>query len=334
MLSFDADVLKIMPLSLICANVKPLILGFCFSLFIFAEINSKSMEEFEVSEASKKTKTVYVSTIFSIALVLLMLGMLGLILVHAKNLSNYVKENIVLNVIVDEGAKETDILALQKELNNNAWVKQTQYVNKEVAQHNLTKDLGEDFVNFLGYNPLLSTIDVYMKADFANNQNIKALTEKIQKNPLVKEVVYQSSLIDGVNKNISTISLIVLGFAIVLLVIAVALINNTIRLAIFSQRFLIKSMQLVGATKNFIRKPFILVAALHGLIASFIAIIILLALLFYAQKELPEIIILRNYTEFGIVFLGMVGVGILITGLSTHFAVSKYLRLKIYDLYR
>lgn len=292
------------------------------------------MEEFEVSEASKKTKTVYVSTIFSIALVLLMLGMLGLILVHAKNLSNYVKENIVLNIIIDESAKETDILAFQKELNSTPSVKQTQYVNKEVAQHNLTKDLGEDFVDFLGYNPLLSTIDVYMKADYANNQNIEALKAKISTNPLVKEVVYQSSLIDMVNKNISTIGLIVLGFALILMMIAIALINNTIRLAIFSQRFLIKSMQLVGATKNFIRKPFILIAALHGIIASFIAIIILLGLLFYAQKELPELLILRNYAEFGIVLAGMVAVGILITGLSTYFAVSKYLRLKIYDLYR
>ncbi len=292
------------------------------------------MEEFEVSQAAKKTKTVYVSTIFSIALVLLMLGMLGLILVHAKNLSNYVKENIVLNIIVDEGAKETEVLAFKKNLDNNIAVKQTQYVNKEVAQHNLTKDLGEDFVNFLGYNPLLSSIDVYLKADYANNQNIDALKKAIEKDPIVKEVVYQSSLIDMVNKNINTISLIVLGFAAILLIIAVALINNTIRLAIFSQRFLIKSMQLVGATKNFIRQPFILVAALHGIIASFIAIIILLGLLYYAQQELPEIIILRNFTEFGLVFISMIAIGIFITAISTWFAVSKYLRLKIYDLYR
>ncbi|HMI04256.1 MAG TPA: FtsX-like permease family protein, partial [Pedobacter sp.] len=133
---------------------------------------------------------------------------------------------------------------------------------------------------------------------------------------------------------INTIGLIILGFAAILLIISVALINNTIRLAIYSQRFLIKSMQLVGATKNFIRKPFILLAALHGLIAAFIAILILLGILYYAQREIPEIVILRNYTEFGIVLLGLVGVGIFITAISTSFAVSKYLRLKIYDLYR
>ncbi len=314
--------------------VQKLYLHFCLSFIIFAETKNRYMEEFEVSEAAKKTKTIYISTIFSIALVLLMLGMLGLILVHAKNLSNYVKENIVLNIIVDEGAKETDILAFQKQLNGNNSVKQTLYVNKEVAQHNLTKDLGEDFVNFLGYNPLLSTIDVYLKADYANTKSIDALKKSLEKNPIVKEVIYQSSLIDTVNNNISTIGLIVLGFAIILLVIAIALINNTIRLAIFSQRFLIKSMQLVGATKNFIRKPFILVAALHGLIASFIAIIILLGILYYAQKEIPEIVILRNYTEFGLVLIAMVVVGIFITAISTLFAVSRYLRLKLYDLYR
>lgn len=292
------------------------------------------MEEFEVSDASKKTKTIYISTIFSIALVLLMLGMLGLILVHAKNLSNYVKENIVLNIIVDEGAKETAVLAFQKELNANPAIKSTVYVNKEMAARSLTTDLGEDFVNFLGYNPLLSTIDVYLKADYANNKSIDALKATIGKNPIVKEVIYQSSLIDMVNKNINTIGLIILGFAAILLIISIALINNTIRLAIYSQRFLIKSMQLVGATRNFIRKPFILIAALHGLIAAFIAILILLGILYYAQKEIPEMVIIRNYTEFGIVLLGLVGVGIFITAISTSFAVSRYLNLKIYDLYR
>jgi cell division transport system permease protein len=292
------------------------------------------MEEFEVSDASKKTKTIYISTIFSIALVLLMLGMLGLILVHAKNLSNYVKENIVLNIIVDEGAKETAVLQFQKELNANVAIKNTIYVNKEMAARNLTNDLGEDFVNFLGYNPLLSTIDVYLKADYANNKSIDTLKANIAKNPIVKEVIYQSSLIDMVNKNINTIGLIILGFAAILLIISIALINNTIRLAIYSQRFLIKSMQLVGATRNFIRKPFILIAVLHGLIAAFIAILILLGILFYAQKEIPEMIILRNYTEFGVVLGSLIGIGIFITAISTSFAVSKYLKLKIYDLYR
>ena len=292
------------------------------------------MEEFEGSTSSRKTKTIYVSTVISIALVLLMTGLLGLILVHAKNLSNYVKENIVLNIIVNEGAKEVDITALQKQLDANQFVLKTQYVSKELAARNLTKDLGEDFVEFLGYNPLLSSIDVYMKADYANNASIQTLTTQLSKNPLVKEVIYQKSLIDMVNQNIRGIGLVILAFAGILLVIAVALINNTIRLAIYSQRFLIKSMQLVGATRSFIRKPFLAYGIFHGLLAGLIAIILLLLTLYFAQKQVPEMIILRNWFEFSIVFLGVIGIGILISGLSTYFAVSKFLSLKIHDLYR
>ena len=292
------------------------------------------MEEFEESTASKKTKTIYISTVISIALVLLMIGLLGLILVHAKNLSNYVKENIVLNIIVNDGAKEVDILALQKQIDANPFVLKSQYVSKELAARNLTKDLGEDFVEFLGYNPLLSSIDVYMKADYANNDSITAFTSQLNKNPLIKEAIYQKSLIDMVNQNIRGIGLILLAFAGTLLIIAIALINNTIRLAIYSQRFLIKSMQLVGATKGFIRKPFMAYGIFHGLLAGLIAIILLLGILYLGQKQVPEMIILRNWFEFGVVFAGVLGIGILISGLSTYFAVSKFLRLKIYELYR
>lgn len=292
------------------------------------------MEEFEESTASKKTKTIYISTVISIALVLLMIGLLGLILVHAKNLSNYVKENIVLNIIVNDGAKEVDILALQKQIDANPFVLKSQYVSKELAARNLTKDLGEDFVEFLGYNPLLSSIDVYMKADYANNDSITAFTSQLNRNPLIKEAIYQKSLIDMVNQNIRGIGLILLAFAGTLLIIAIALINNTIRLAIYSQRFLIKSMQLVGATKGFIRKPFMAYGIFHGLLAGLIAIILLLGILYLGQKQVPEMIILRNWFEFGVVFAGVLGIGILISGLSTYFAVSKFLRLKIYELYR
>lgn len=292
------------------------------------------MEEFEDSEASKKTKTIYVSTVISISLVLLMLGLLGLILVHGKKLSNYVKENIVLNVIINEGTKEVDVLALQKQIEGNQYVKSTQYISKELAARNLTEDLGEDFIKFLGYNPLLSSIDIYLKADYANNQSIAVLSKILSKNSLVNEVRYQKSLIDNINQNIRAISLVLLGFGSVLLIIAVALINNTIRLAIYSQRFLIKSMQLVGATRSFIRKPFIIYGILHGLIAGLVAIILLLVTLYFSQQQIPELVILRDYYEFGMVFLIVIGIGILISGLSTYFAVTKYLKLKSNHLYR
>jgi cell division transport system permease protein len=292
------------------------------------------MEEFEASESAKKTKTIYISTVFGIAMVLLMVGLLGLILVHANNLKRYVKENIVLNIFVDDAAHETDVLQLQKQLETNPMVKQTQYVSKELAARNLQKDLGEDFVKFLGYNPLSPSLDVYLKADYANNADIEKFKTELLKNPLVKEVKYQQSLVDEMNQNITSISLVILVFAGIFVILSVALINNTIRLAIYSQRFLIKSMQLVGATKGFIRKPFLLYGIWHGLLGGLIAVMILIGTLYFADKQIPDLIILQSYTEFGIVFLGVIGLGIFISGFSTFLAVNKFLRLKIYDLYR
>jgi cell division transport system permease protein len=292
------------------------------------------MEEFEASSSAKKTKTIYISTVFGIAMVLLMIGLLGLILVHANNLSRYVKENIVLNVFVDDAAHETDVLQLQKQIDGNPMVKQTLYVTKEVAARNLQKDLGEDFVKFLGYNPLSPSIDVYLKADYANNAGIERFKANLLTNPLVKEVKYQKSLVDQMNQNLTSISLIILVFASIFVVLSVALINNTIRLAIYSQRFLIKSMQLVGATKGFIRKPFLLYGIWHGLLGGLIAIIILVGTLYLAVREVPDLVILQNNREFAIVFLGIIGLGVFISGFSTYLAVNKFLRLKLYDLYR
>ncbi|MFD0794768.1 cell division protein FtsX [Mucilaginibacter litoreus] len=292
------------------------------------------MEEFEASSAAKKTKTIYISTVFGIAMVLLMIGLLGLILVHANNLSRYVKENIVLNIFMDDSAHETDVLQLQKQLDANPMVKQTQYVSKELAARNLQKDLGEDFVKFLGYNPLSQSLDIYLKADYANNAGIEKFKAQLLKNPLVKEVKYQQSLVDQMNSNLTSISLIILGFAGIFVILSVALINNTIRLAIYSQRFLIKSMQLVGATKGFIRKPFLLYGIWHGLLGALIAIVILIGTLYLANKQIPDLVILQSPVEFGFVFLGIIAIGIFISGFSTFLAVNKYLRLKIYNLYR
>jgi len=292
------------------------------------------MEEFEESASAKKTKTIYISTVFGIAMVLSMVGLLGLILVEAHNLSNYVKENIVLNVYVDDAAHETDVMQLRKLIQANPMVKDAQYVDKEQAARNLKNDLGEDFVKFLGYNPLSQSIDVYLKAEYANNPDIDRFKTELLKNPMIKEVKYQKSLVDQMNDNITTISLVILAFSVIFVVLSVALINNTIRLAIYSQRFLIKSMQLVGATKGFIRKPFLLYGIWHGILGALIAILILVGTLSLAYKEVPDLVVLRSYPEFGAIFVLIVGLGIFISGFSTYLAVNKFLRLKIYNLYR
>ncbi|GGE32273.1 MULTISPECIES: cell division protein FtsX [Sphingobacterium] len=292
------------------------------------------MSVIEQGSPRKKTKSVYVSTVISIALVLLMTGLLGLILVHAKNLSRYVKENIVLNVIVNDNVNEGDVLSLQKDLEKDPYVLRSEYVSKELAAKNLREDLGEDFVEYLGRNPLLPSIDVYMKEQYANSDSIQTFINKIGKNSRIKEVVYQESLIDMVNKNIRVISIVILAFTVILLIIAIALINNTIRLAIYSQRFLIKSMQLIGATKGFIRRPYILYGIAHGLIGALIAILLLILTLQFAQKQVPELVFLRDWFEFAMIFAIVLGLGILISGMSTYFAVTKYLRAKSASLYR
>jgi len=292
------------------------------------------MEVYEASTSSKKTKSVYVSTVISIALVLLMTGLLGLILIHAKNLSQYVKENIVLNIIMNENVQESNVLAFQKRVDGDAAVLRSEYISKDSAAAKLSEELGEDFVSFLGHNPLSASIDIYLHANYANTDSVAAFIGKITADRRVNEVVYQESLIELINQNIRIIGLVILAFALILLVIAIALINNTIRLAIYSQRFIIKSMQLVGATQGFIRKPFLNYGMLHGLVGAIIAIGLLVATLYLAQREIPELVYLKDWSEFSLVFLGVIVLGVLISLLSTYFAVSKYLKLRSNELYR
>ena len=283
----------------------------------------------------KKTlKTFYISTIFSISLVLVMVGLLGLIVLHGKNLSNFVKENIVLNVVIKENAGDNEIFTLQSNLEKNESIKSTQFISKESAAKNLSNDLGEDFVKFLGYNPLSASIDVYLKADFANKERIQKLVSKLKKKEIVKDVIYQESLIDMVNENLKSISLVIIAFGFTLLLIAIALINNTIRLAMYSQRFIIRSMQLVGATKGFIRKPYIVSGMIHGLLGGIVAILLLLSTLYIAKTEMPELAMLQNYVEFGFLFAAIILMGIIISIFSTYFAVNKYLNQHIDDLYK
>jgi cell division transport system permease protein len=283
--------------------------------------------------ARRKAQTSYFSTVISISLVLFMLGALGLIILHAKKLSDYVKENIGFSIILKENVKEVDIVQLQKTLDAAYYVKSTEYITKEKAAESLIKDLGEDFVSFLGYNPLLASIEVRLKADYANNDSIAWIERELLANTKVKEVIYQKSLISMVNENIKKISLVMLGFSALLLLISIALINNTIRLSIYSKRFLIKSMQLVGATKGFIRRPFVIKGIMQGIYAGIIAVVLLVGLLYLAQREIPELLYLQDEQLIAILFGFVILLGVLISWLSTFLAVRKYLRLKIDDLY-
>jgi cell division transport system permease protein len=291
------------------------------------------MSRKEEKYALRKLKSSYLSTVISVSLVLFMLGLLGLILLHTKKLSDYVKENIGLTVVLKDSIREADINQFQKSLDAAHYVKSTEFVNKEQAAATLKQDLGEDFIQFLGYNPLLSSIDVHLKADFANSDSLRWIEKEITKNVNVKEIYYQKSLVDLVNENVKKIGLIILVFSSLLLVISIALINNSIRLSIYSKRFIIRTMQLVGATQGFIRKPFVFSGIRHGIYGALIAIALLIGIIYWAQSEIPELIVLQDVDLFASLFGIVLFLGIFITWICTYFAVRKYLRLKTDDLY-
>ena len=291
------------------------------------------MAEKENKYSKRRLKTSYLSTIVGMTLVLYMLGLLGLIVMHAKKLSDYVKENIGFTIFLNEDVNEADIIQLQKTLDARAYVKSTEYITKDKAAKDLQKDLGEDFINFLGYNPLSASIDVRLKAGFANSDSLTVLENELVKNKNVKEVSYQKSLISMVNENLRKISLIILGFSSLLLIIAIALINNTIRLSVYSKRFLIRTMQLIGATENFIRKPFIYKGIMQGIIGSVIAIVLLVFTLYFAQKEVPELKELQDAVLFIKLFIFVTILGVIISWISTYMAVRKYLKIKTDLLY-
>ena len=276
------------------------------------------------------------STIASVSLVLFMLGLVGLIILTSEKLSVIVKENIGFSVYLKENAKEVDIIQIRKSLDAAGYVKTTELITKEDAVKILRKDLDpeEDFISFLdGYNPLPSSIDVVLKAQYANPDSIAWIEKELTKSEIVKEVVYSKSLVHLVNENVKKISFFILIFSGILFTIAIALINNTIRLSIYSKRFLIKTMQLVGATKRFIRKPFILQGISHGIYSAAIAIALLCGVLYLVKKEIPELIQFQDVEIIGTLFVIVVALGIFISWISTLMAVRKYLKLKTDQLY-
>ncbi|TXC85105.1 cell division protein FtsX [Luteibaculum oceani] len=275
----------------------------------------------------------YISTVIGISLVLFMLGCLGFILVNAKKLSQHVKENIQVQVFLKENTDEKDVLRVKKVIEAETFVKRSEFISQAKAAKSLEEEIGEDFVSYLGYNPLPPSIEVFLHSDYASPDSLQWIEQELKRNAFVTEVDYSPDLLETVNANINSITLVFLGFSILLLLISIALINNTIRLAIFSKRFLIKTMKLVGATPSFIRKPFVWSGIVQGLLASFIAIAIIIALLISFKEQLPEFFELQDLISFGVVFAGITVMGIIISWLSTHLAVRRYIKLKNDDVY-
>ena len=274
-------------------------------------------------------------SLMSIALVLFLLGVFALLMMHAQKLSSYLKENIGFEIVMNSNVSEENILKLQRELDAMPAVKKTEYITKEEAIRRLSEDLGEDFLQWLGNeeNPLLPSIDVRFNAAYANNDSLNFIQTRLLNNKDVKEIYYHKSLVNVINQNISRIGLALMIASVVLLIIAVTLIRNTIRLSIYSKRFLVRSMQLVGATPAYIRRPFIRNGITQGLFGALIADAFLALLLYGLMQRLPELAFVQDYTIIGGIVVGIVLLGILLGGLSTRLALRKYLNADVDQLY-
>ncbi|WP_291910944.1 ABC transporter permease [Chitinophaga sp. CB10] len=283
--------------------------------------------------SAKKSKPSYLYSIIGVALVLFLLGTLGLVVIHANKLSKYFKESIEVQVILRDNVKEAQAIALRDSIAAKPYVKSIEYVSKEEAARRFQKEFGEDFINLLEYNPLYASINVKANANYVNADSLRVIENKLTQQNIVREVSYQRTLVSKLNENVQRIGLIVLIICGILCLAVVFLIDNTIRLAMFSNRFLIKTMQMVGATRWFIAKPFDVRSIINGAISAIVAIAGLLAMLSFADKVLPELNGMRDDMMIGVLFLGMIIIGIAISLFSTHRSVMKYLRLKLDDLY-
>jgi cell division transport system permease protein len=275
----------------------------------------------------------YLTLVISFSLVLFLLGVLGLILINARELSDYFRESLSFSVMLDDEAKEADIRMLQKDLDAKLFVKSTEYISKDEAAVKMKEDLGEDFINFLGDNPLPPSIDVYLYAGYTSPDSVAKIEKYVLEYPFVKEIYYQESLLFLINENVKKISLFLLVISSFLFLIALTIINNTIRLSIYSRRFLIRTMLLVGATRAFIRRPFLVQSAFHGLLAAFIAMSLLMGLLYLIEKKFLMIFTFERINLLLLLGASLIISGVLINIISTFFSVNRYLNISEDKLY-
>ena len=275
----------------------------------------------------------YFSVTLSIALVLFLLGILGMLVLNTKKLADHFKEQITVSVYLKDNAKPVEIDQLQKSLALAEYTKTATYVSKEDAAEEYSEDIGENFVEFLGYNPLKNSVDVTLNAEFVSPGQIAEIAESLSARTYVDEVSYDEPLIALLSDNVSKIGFWILIASLVFTVIAVLLINSSISLSIFSKRFIIKTMQMVGATKKFIRRPFIWTNVKLGLFGSLLALLALAVVAYYVDRNFPELDIFGDVGVLIILFAGVLALGVIISLLSTYFATQRFLNLRTDDLY-
>lgn len=289
----------------------------------------------ENSTTKRRLRGSYLISLMSIMLVLFVLSLFSSLVLFANKISDYIKENVGFEIVMKKGVKEKDIIDFQHILDNKKWVKSTEYISQQEATRRLTEDLGEDILQWLGdvENPLLPSIDVRFKSEYANNDSIAKIEQWVMKNKNVKEVYVQKSLIHSIDKNVNKIASVLLLIGLVLLIMAVTLISHTVRLAVYAKRFVVRSMQLVGATEGFIIKPFMKSFVIQGFIGAMLSLVLLSIFLFKVMNEVPELALLTNMSSIVLIYISVIALGVLLTTLSTFFAMRKYLRADVDELY-
>ncbi|MFD2916671.1 cell division protein FtsX [Psychroserpens luteus] len=281
----------------------------------------------------RKLISSYFSVVISIALVLFLLGCLGLLVLNAKKLADHFREQVVVTIYLNDSAKEVEVNQLQKSLAMADYTKEAKYVSKEEAAQIVKSDIGEDFMEFLGTNPLQNSIDIYLKADYVTNETLDGITAELSNKAFIEDIKYDNDLVEIMNNNVKKITFWVLILSAVFTLIAVLLINSSIRLAVYSKRFIIKTMQMVGATKRFIRKPFVSKSIQLGIIGAIVALLGMSVVLYYLNKTFPQLELIQQPILIGALFAGVFLLGILITWISTFIATQRFLNLKTDQLY-
>ena len=284
-------------------------------------------------ETRGRVRNSYASVIVSISLVLFLLGVIGVMALNAKKVTDYVRENFVFTIFLEDTAKKVEVKKLQKTLELTEYVKSTEYISKKEAAEVVKEELGEDFINFIGYNPLKNSIDIHLKAEYVHPEHMEMIEKNLASKQFVTEVVYDKMLIEQMTKNIEEVTIWLLVFASMFMIVAIALINSSIRLSVYSKRFTIKTMQLVGATKGFIRRPFMWQNIKLGLVGAFIALSLLSAMLYYLQLNFPVLSDMQDVKFYVVLYVGVILLGVFISWLSTYFAINKYLGLRTEQLY-
>jgi cell division transport system permease protein len=275
----------------------------------------------------------YFSVVLSVFLVLFLLGMLGLFIINSKKLADDFRENIAMTVFFKNEANDTIIKSFDAELKRAPFAKTFEYVSKDAAAKQHTDIIGEDFVTFLGENPLQNSFDIHLKADYVYKDSIAKVESQLRKNPMISDIVYDKQLVNLVNDNIKKVSMWILIISGFFTIIAVLLINSSLRLSIHSNRFIIKTMQMVGATKAFIRKPFVMRSVRLGMIGAGLAVLALIGVLIYLESNFPDLGLLDDQLLIALVLISVFALGVLITWLSTYFATQRFLNLRTDDLY-